>query len=558
MAPSTSVPVEALVMLRRRLAALPAKHHDRQQLLLSTGTLYGVSRATLYRLLRGGGHPRHAHRADRGRPRVLSGAEVEGWCEIIAAMKVRTTNRKGRHLSTVRILELLEKHGVETPDGLQKLPPGKLTASTINRHMRRLGYDNERMTRPPPAVRFQAEQSNALWHFDMSPSELKQLAVPPWIDPDRNGAPTLMLFSVVDDRSGVAYQEYRCVYGEDAESALRFLFNAMSAKPDEANPFQGVPTTLYLDNGPVAKSGVFQRVMESLNIEAIIHMPAGSDGRRTTARAKGKVERPFRTVKDAHETLYHFHQPETEEEANRWLARYIATYNSGDHRSEPHSRLHDWLGNLPPDGVRQMCAWERFCTFAREPERRAVGIDCRITVAGVTYEVDPDLAGETVVVWWGLFDQELFVEQGEERFGPYTPVGGPIPLHRYRKHRKGRREVRADKVGELAAQLKLPRSALSGEDDVVMIGVQQDSAALPSRPFRDPLTKCASRWPSCPMTTAALSMTCFAGRWLGRRFWRRYASDFPKGAEEGSTDADRSDGILRPRTIAGRCRILRD
>ena len=326
MAPSTSVPVEALVMLRRRLAALPAKHPDRQQLLLSTGTLYGVSRATLYRLLRGGGHPRHAHRADRGRPRVLSGAEVEGWCEIIAAMKVRTTNRKGRHLSTVRILELLEKHGVETPDGLQKLPPGKLTASTINRHMRRLGYDNERMTRPPPAVRFQAEQSNALWHFDMSPSELKQLAVPPWIDPDRNGAPTLMLFSVVDDRSGVAYQEYRCVYGEDAESALRFLFNAMSAKPDEANPFQGVPTTLYLDNGPVAKSGVFQRVMESLNIEAIIHMPAGSDGRRTTARAKGKVERPFRTVKDAHETLYHFHQPETEEEANRWLARYIATY----------------------------------------------------------------------------------------------------------------------------------------------------------------------------------------------------------------------------------------
>ena len=486
MAPSTSVPVEALVMLRRRLAALPAKHPDRQQLLLSTGTLYGVSRATLYRLLRGGGHPRHAHRADRGRPRVLSGAEVEGWCEIIAAMKVRTTNRKGRHLSTVRILELLEKHGVETPDGLQKLPPGKLTASTINRHMRRLGYDNERMTRPPPAVRFQAEQSNALWHFDMSPSELKQLAVPPWIDPDRNGAPTLMLFSVVDDRSGVAYQEYRCVYGEDAESALRFLFNAMSAKPDAANPFQRLPTTLYLDNGPVAKSGVFQRVMESLNIEAIIHMPAGSDGRRTTARAKGKVERPFRTVKDAHETLYHFHQPETEEEANRWLARYIATYNSGDHRSEPHSRLHDWLGNLPPDGVRQMCAWERFCTFAREPERRAVGIDCRITVAGVTYEVDPDLAGETVVVWWGLFDQELFVEQGEERFGPYTPVGGPIPLHRYRKHRKGRREVRADKVGELAAQLKLPRSALSGEDDVVMIGVQQDSAALPSRPFRDP------------------------------------------------------------------------
>jgi hypothetical protein len=42
-------------------------------------------------------------------------------------------------------------------------------------------------------------------------------------------------------------------------------------------------------------------------------------------------------VKDAHETLYHFHEPETEEEANRWLARFIATYNRGDHRSECQS-----------------------------------------------------------------------------------------------------------------------------------------------------------------------------------------------------------------------------
>ena len=167
-----------------------------------------------------------------------------------------------------------------------------------------------------------------------------------------------MLFSVVDDRSGVAYQEYRCVYGEDVESALRFLFAAMARKADEADPFQGIPAVLYLDNGPVAKSAVFKRVMESLGVEAITHMPAGSDGRRTTARAKGKVERPFRTVKDAHETLYHFHQPASEEEANRWLARFVRTYNLGDHRTGRHSRIDDWLGHLPAEGIRQMCAWD--------------------------------------------------------------------------------------------------------------------------------------------------------------------------------------------------------
>lgn len=31
------------------------------------------------------------------------------------------------------------------------------------------------------------------------------------------------------------------------------------------------------------------------------------------------------------------------------------------------------------------------------------------------------------------------------------PVGGPIPLHRYRKHRKSRREVRADQVNSPAS-----------------------------------------------------------------------------------------------------------
>ena len=126
--------------------------------------------------------------------------------------------------------------------------------------------------------------------------------------------------------------------------------------------------------------------------------------------------------------------------------------------------------------------------FAREPERRDVGIDCRMTVAGVTYEVDPELAGETVVVWWGLFDQELWVEQGEDRFGPYHPVGGPVPLHRYRKHRKSRREVRADRVGDLAQLLVLPRSALAGADDVVLVGAGPAALAdqVPVRPFRDP------------------------------------------------------------------------
>jgi hypothetical protein len=479
------VPAEALATLRRRLAALPPRHPDRKEIMASTCQLYAVSRATLYRLLNGDRRPRDAHRADRGRARVMSDVEIQLWCELVAAVKKSTTNRKGRHLSTARALELLEKHGVHTPDGHRQLPPGLLTISTLNRHMRRLGYDQARMAREPAAVRFQAEHANDLWHFDMSPSDLKHLPKPPWVDEARGGSLTLMLFSVVDDRSGVAYVEYHCVYGEDVEAALGFLFRAMAPKPEgSTNPLQGMPRQLQPDNGPVAKSAVFKRVMECLGVAVTPHLPAGSDGSRTTARAKGKVERPFRTIKEAHETLYHHHAPETEEEANLWLARFVDRENGRDHRLEPHSRVEDWLANQPPDGIRGMCSWQRFCAFAREPERRTVGLDARVSVAGVIYEVDPELAGETVVLWWGLFDDELYVERGDERFGPFDPVGGPVPLHRYRKHRKSKREARADQVAALATKITIPRSALTGEADLVVMGPSASAAAM--KPFVGP------------------------------------------------------------------------
>ena len=91
-----------------------------------------------------------------------------------------------------------------------------------------------------------------------------------------------MLFSVVDDRSGAAYQEYRCVYGEDAASGLRFLFNAMAPKEEEGLVLQGIPKMIYLDNGPIPKSRVFRTVMAQLGVDIRTHMPKGSDGRRVT------------------------------------------------------------------------------------------------------------------------------------------------------------------------------------------------------------------------------------------------------------------------------------
>ncbi len=477
-----TIPLESIIELRQRLERLPPRSEARRTLILETAELYGVSAQTVYRKLRQHRLPHSARRTDYGQPRVMPKPNLLRYCEVIAALKVRTSNNQGRHLSTVQAIRLLEKHGINTDDGHLQAPPGLLKKTTVNRYLKQWGYDKERLSRQPPAVRFEAEYSNQCWHFDLSSSDLKRLKNSVDLEPGR-GKPLLMLYSVVDDRSGLAYQEYHEVYGEDVVSALKFLFNAMSPKTTEGFPFQGIPDMIYMDNGPIGRSRVFQKVMNYLGIEVCTHVPKGKDGRRVTARAKGKVERPFRTVKEMHETLYHLHEPETLVEANTWLMQFLLHYNKQPHRRESHSRIEDWIGNLPKDGIREMCSWERFCTFAREPETRKVGIDARITVEGVAYEVEPDLAGEKVILWWGLFDSELYVEHQETRYGPYAPVGKPIPLHSYRSFKKTKTQKRADRIEALAEQLTLPSSAI-GQVELPM--VSENVIPFPVRSFVDP------------------------------------------------------------------------
>ena len=156
-------PDEILVTLRGKQEGLPARSPERQRLILGCADLHGVSIATIYRALRDQFRPRSLHRRDRGRPRKLPQREMERFCELVAAMKPRTTNLKNRHLSTGRAIELLVEHGIETPDGLVQAPPGLLTRTTVNRYLRHWGLDDERRSRPPPARRFQAEHANDCW-----------------------------------------------------------------------------------------------------------------------------------------------------------------------------------------------------------------------------------------------------------------------------------------------------------------------------------------------------------------------------------------------------------
>lgn len=458
--PRKRLPFEVLVALQNQFDALSPRNAKRKQLIEEACESFGVSVSTVRRLLRNHQLPYVALRSDYNQPRCIPEADMRRYCELIAALKLRTTNKKGRHLSTRACIGLLSKHGIETSEGLIKVEPGLLKLSTISRYLKQWGYDSRTLAIEPPWTHFQAVHSNECWQFDFSHSDFKK---PDFIDNESKGdSHYLALAGVTDDRSGFCYQEYHLVKGEDVMTALLFLFNAMSPKNDKNCPFQGIPAVIYMDAGPVSKSRVFLWVMKQLGIEVRVHMPKDSDGRRTTARSKGKVERSFLTIKCSLETLYHLQQPESLEEANAWLRKYLHEYNAMDHRHEDHSRLEDWLLNLPQQGFREMCSWERFRTFAREPEQRKADSNGCVGIDGIRYQLSHEMAGQEVTLLWGLFDNELFVDFKNEKHGPFYPEEGPIPFGKFRKHKKSSVEIKADRIGQLAKAISLPRSALSG------------------------------------------------------------------------------------------------
>ncbi len=115
------IPPETLLSLRTRLSSLPPRSAARREEINRIADLFGVSPSTVYRALNALHKPKGMRRSDRGKPRKVPERKMDRYCELIAALKIRTTNKKGRHLSTNRAIELLEEHGVHTPEATSSL-----------------------------------------------------------------------------------------------------------------------------------------------------------------------------------------------------------------------------------------------------------------------------------------------------------------------------------------------------------------------------------------------------------------------------------------------------
>ena len=100
----------------------------------------------------------------------------------------------------------------------------------------------------------------------------------------------------------------------------------------------------------------------------------------------------------------------------------------------------------------------RGCAFAREPERRKVAADARVSIDGAFYEVNGDLAGEEVLLWRGLFDHELFVEWNDKRYSPKALADlTNTRLPEIRRFLKGQLDMdRTDEFSTLMRKAGLP------------------------------------------------------------------------------------------------------
>lgn len=71
-----------------------------------TTETYGFSETALYRALRSLFRPKDLRRFDCKTTSMIAKAQMKHNCKLVVTVKVRTSNKKGRHLSTQQVIIL--------------------------------------------------------------------------------------------------------------------------------------------------------------------------------------------------------------------------------------------------------------------------------------------------------------------------------------------------------------------------------------------------------------------------------------------------------------------
>jgi hypothetical protein len=450
------IPLEILFQLDEKIINLSNNGAARRMLIQETANIYNLAESTVYRQLKGLSiHPDvRKPRKDKGCIRILSQVEFYYYCQIIAALKIASCNKQSHMISTSACIKRLESGEVTIKGKQINVQKNVLKLSTINKYLIQYYIAPKDIFAEPMVNHFQAKFANQCWQFDITPSELHRLPEQHPDDPRR-----IMLFSVVDDNSGITYSKYYYAAGEDTLTALDFLYHAFAKITTYNNELYGIPDFLYTDNGSFIKSRLFIRVMEKMGVKILSHLPKGKGGRKTTARSKGKSERNHRSIKSGLEPIYKLALPQTLDEMNELLAKFTQEQNNRRHRSLNLSRAQAWKINLSSDIDLTMCAYDHYQTLLREPSDRKAKSDATVQINNIHYQLSPEFAGEDIIVLLGLNCNEIHIEHRDQEYGPFLPVAPADAFGEYNHHEKSQKEEAADNVVTLSKHvgLNLPK-----------------------------------------------------------------------------------------------------
>jgi transposase InsO family protein len=150
--------------------------------------------------------------------------------------------------------------------------PSDVSYHTVRRVLKKHGLSKRDILAEPNRKRFAHEKVNALWQGDMS--------VGPYLLINGKKVKTF-LFAFIDDCSRLV--PYAMFLDTEKFSSLKHVFK-------EALIRRGIPKIIYVDNGKVYRSNIFQVACATLGITLTHTKPYD-------AASKGKIERFFGTVK---------------------------------------------------------------------------------------------------------------------------------------------------------------------------------------------------------------------------------------------------------------------
>ena len=238
-------------------------------------------------------------RSDRGQPRKLTTEQEE---DILALRQLE------RDMPASVFYDRLVDKG--------EILPMEVSYATVYRLLKKHGLIGKDRQKSPDRKRFAYDTVNTLWQGDMSYG--------PYLSVDGKKVQTY-LFAFIDDCSRVIpFAQF--FFSEKTES-LSTVFK-------EALLRRGIPKIVYVDNGKIFRSDVFQVACATLGIVLTHTQPYD-------AASKGKIERFFGTVKKRFLPTLRVEPASTLEELNRRFWRWL--------EEDYHRKEHSSLGMTPMD-----------------------------------------------------------------------------------------------------------------------------------------------------------------------------------------------------------------